>query len=269
MTTPLKTPQANHNSQTDVDNKVVGSAKTPPQVKTHPGGKSVARIMPVTPRESEALIQQIEGNNHEATHEGTLMDRLSKVERQIHQLTLMVAAFMTLTIALVAFLTFLGVKDNLISWSAVQPPKKISAISNPLSPEAKAPSNYHQSPSPAPAASTPPSASSETRTPTNEGQPPIADEAVLSNEPQSAAKTALPAGNNGPSSETATLPAVPEPAPKFVGSITSNKIHYPDCKWAKTIKPERLITFPSIAAARAQGYIPCPVCRPHESDETH
>jgi hypothetical protein len=52
------------------------------------------------------------------------------------------------------------------------------------------------------------------------------------------------------------------PAAKFVGSKTSNKYHYPDCKWAKTIRPEKLVTFGSAEEAREKGFIPCPVCKP-------
>jgi hypothetical protein len=261
---PAKNLAVNHKSQTDTDNKVVGFAKTSAQVITPTGCQRLPRTMPVTPRESEALTQKIGGNSHEET----LMERLNKVERQIHQLTLMVAALMILTMALFAFLTFSGIKDNLIRWSAVHQAKEIGAISNPLISKAKVSANNHQSLSSAPMATAPQSSGSEGLTPVNESQPPIAEKTVSPSEPQTARKTARSAGNVGEPSETATLSAVPEPAPKFVGSITSNKIHYPDCKWAKTIKPEKLITFPSIAAARAQGYIPCPVCRPHESEET-
>ena len=52
------------------------------------------------------------------------------------------------------------------------------------------------------------------------------------------------------------------PAVKVVGSTTSSKYHYPDCKWAKTIKPDRLVTFGSVKEARDQGLIPCPACKP-------
>jgi len=48
----------------------------------------------------------------------------------------------------------------------------------------------------------------------------------------------------------------------YVGSKTSNKYHYPDCQWAKTIAPERLITFKSVEEAQKAGYKPCPVCKP-------
>jgi hypothetical protein len=266
---PAKNLALHNKSQTYEDNKMAGFAKISAQVQTHPGCKRLPRTMPVTPRESEALIQKIEGNSHEVPHEGTLMERLSKVERQIHQLTLMVTAFMTLLIALVAFLTFLGIKDNLVNWSAFHQPKEISAIATPASPEAKVSANDRQSLKVAPMAEAPQAFSSGTKVPANEGQRPIVQETVSPAEPQSADKTAVPAENIGKSLETENSSAATEPFPKFAGSITSNKIHYPDCKWAAKIKPERLITFPSIAAARAQGYIPCPVCQPHESDETH
>lgn len=262
---PAKNHADNHKSQTDTGNKVVGLAKTSSQVKTATGGKRLPHIMAVTPTESEALTQKMGENSHERT----LMERLSKVERQIHKLTLMVIAFMTLVTVLVAFLTFLGIKDNLINCSASHPPKEVSSAANSTSPEAKVSANDRQLPSAAPRATDPQSSNLETVVPANEGHLPIVKETVLPTDPQSTSKTALPAGNVGKSSETETSPAAPAPAPKFVGSITSNKIHYPDCKWAAKIKPERLITFPSIAAARAQGYIPCPVCRPHESDENH
>ena len=48
----------------------------------------------------------------------------------------------------------------------------------------------------------------------------------------------------------------------FVGSIKSNKYHYPDCTWAEKIKPENEIWFSSAEDARAHGYVPCKVCNP-------
>lgn len=55
-------------------------------------------------------------------------------------------------------------------------------------------------------------------------------------------------------------------AVKYVGSKTSTKYHYPDCKWAKTIAPERLVTFKSVEEAKKAGYKQCPVCKPPISD---
>jgi hypothetical protein len=48
----------------------------------------------------------------------------------------------------------------------------------------------------------------------------------------------------------------------YVGSKTSNKYHYPTCKWAQKIRPERLIIFKSVQEAQEHHYIPCPVCKP-------
>ncbi|AVX40773.1 micrococcal nuclease (plasmid) [Carboxydocella thermautotrophica] len=48
----------------------------------------------------------------------------------------------------------------------------------------------------------------------------------------------------------------------FVGSIKSNKYHYPDCRWAKKILPGNLIKFDSPKDARKKGYEPCGVCNP-------
>ncbi len=55
------------------------------------------------------------------------------------------------------------------------------------------------------------------------------------------------------------LPAFAE---EFVGSVTSNRYHLPSCKWAKTIKPKKAITFASPEEASKAGYVPCPRCKP-------
>jgi hypothetical protein len=55
---------------------------------------------------------------------------------------------------------------------------------------------------------------------------------------------------------------VTAPEVVYVGSKTSNKYHYPTCKWAKKIRPERLIIFKSVKEAQDRHYIPCPVCKP-------
>ena len=68
-------------------------------------------------------------------------------------------------------------------------------------------------------------------------------------------------GSARPEATGTNVPAA-VPAVKYVGSKTSNKYHYPDCKWAKTIRPDKLVTFGSAEEARDQGYIPCPTCKP-------
>lgn len=49
---------------------------------------------------------------------------------------------------------------------------------------------------------------------------------------------------------------------EFVGSKTSNKYHYPTCKWVKEIKPHKVVKFDSPEKAAKAGYIACPTCRP-------
>ena len=48
----------------------------------------------------------------------------------------------------------------------------------------------------------------------------------------------------------------------FVGSVKSNKYHYPSCEWGQKISPANEIWFSSSADARAHGYVPCKVCCP-------
>ena len=44
---------------------------------------------------------------------------------------------------------------------------------------------------------------------------------------------------------------------KFVGSINSNKYHWPDCSFAKRIAEENQIWFSSEEEAKSAGYIRC------------
>jgi len=84
-----------------------------------------------------------------------------------------------------------------------------------------------------------------------------------------------PLGGTGLGSEVGALPSPPAgPAeavpPKWdaeaevevVGSKTSNKYHYPTCKWGRQISPWKLIKFKSTTEAQERNYIPCPVCKP-------
>ena len=48
----------------------------------------------------------------------------------------------------------------------------------------------------------------------------------------------------------------------FVGSIKSDKYHYPSCGSAKNIHLENEIWFSSSADARSHGYVPCKRCNP-------
>jgi micrococcal nuclease len=48
----------------------------------------------------------------------------------------------------------------------------------------------------------------------------------------------------------------------YVGSINSNKYHYPACEYAKQISTTNQVWFSSPADAKARGYVACKVCNP-------
>jgi pilus assembly protein CpaE len=102
--------------------------------------------------------------------------------------------------------------------------------------------------------------------------PPPAQTGELAPEKTSSGVPAPPAqgGQEATAADQAGSGAAPPPGtesePKYVGSITSDKYHYPDCKWAKTIRPEKLISFKSVAEAKEKGYRRCPTCTPPRED---
>ncbi|MDI6854436.1 MAG: hypothetical protein QME75_12625 [Deltaproteobacteria bacterium] len=67
-------------------------------------------------------------------------------------------------------------------------------------------------------------------------------------------------------SEGAAQPIEAKPAVRYVGSKTSDKYHFPGCKWVKLIRPERLLTFTSVAEARKTHPNACPTCGPPSLD---
>ncbi|MCK9374841.1 MAG: hypothetical protein M0P73_01690 [Syntrophobacterales bacterium] len=70
-----------------------------------------------------------------------------------------------------------------------------------------------------------------------------------------------------PANEAEVKEAAVEPEAVYVGSKTSNKYHYPACRWVKQIRPESLMKFKSVQDAREhRHYIPCPECRPPRAD---
>lgn len=77
-------------------------------------------------------------------------------------------------------------------------------------------------------------------------------------------------GQSAPAASEAVIPINPEPQPavKYVGSATSNKYHYPDCKWAQTIPPKKLVSFHAAEEAQAEGYRPCPACKAPLQEDT-
>lgn len=63
-----------------------------------------------------------------------------------------------------------------------------------------------------------------------------------------------------------TKPVEQPPAPAqtaaYVGSDESDKFHVPNCRWAKKINAENLISFGSSTEAESKGYAPCGTCKP-------
>ncbi|MEW6770262.1 MAG: Ada metal-binding domain-containing protein [Bacillota bacterium] len=59
-----------------------------------------------------------------------------------------------------------------------------------------------------------------------------------------------------------TVEKPPEPGLSLVGSVYSNKYHYPQCRWALRIKRKNEIWFSSPEEAKRKGYVPCRECRP-------
>lgn len=53
----------------------------------------------------------------------------------------------------------------------------------------------------------------------------------------------------------------------YVGSVNSDKYHYPSCRWAKKISSHNLTKFGSAEEARKKGYVPCKVCNPPWQDK--
>lgn len=48
----------------------------------------------------------------------------------------------------------------------------------------------------------------------------------------------------------------------YVGSVNSDKYHYPDCRAARRIHDSNLISFDSAKEALDAGYMPCGICKP-------
>jgi hypothetical protein len=253
---PAKSSVASGASPMDTaTNVVVGFRGQAAAARGRTGGARTPGPMAVTPRELEAITDKIAitRKDEENDQDKALMGRLMTVERQIHKLTVLVTAFTVLAIALVAALTFLGIRGNLVYGANFHQPQ-VAAAAQPGSPEAVPPAIDRQAVAAAPVVPAP------------DRQLPGPTATIPPAEAQPVSAAAQPGETANQVAEVKTAPAAAEPAPRFVGSLTSNKIHTPDCKWAAKISAKNLIAFPSLAAGRERGYIPCPVCRPHEVD---
>ena len=107
----------------DREHNVVGFPNAAAPVITQTGLEEISSRAAVTPAELEALTQRDEPYNYDEvltqddgqyTYDEALTARLLKVERQLHRITFLGIACMTLIIALLAFLTFQVVRDHVV-----------------------------------------------------------------------------------------------------------------------------------------------------------
>ena len=103
----------------------------------------------------------------------------------------------------------------------------------------------------------------DTSTSTNSYTPP-SQEASSTSDNEWAARGSGKMGRPSYSQTTATVsgPGARSSNRVFVGSIKSDKYHYPSCGSAKNIHPENEIWFSSSEDARSHGYVPCARCNP-------
>ncbi len=180
----------------------------------------------ITASEAESIFQRVEKINRDAE----ILERVERLERQNRKITLLGSLFMTFMVLVLAVFTVLMFQANLWSKGAGL---QASQGGEPLK------------------------------------QPPAQEKAAKVDEPKPTEPVVKvtepkPAESMKPVSDA--KPAKVIPPVKYVGSITSNKYHYPNCKWAAEINPKKLRTFSSVKEAREQGYIPCPTCGPPHHD---
>jgi hypothetical protein len=191
----------------------------------------------ISPIEADAILQKVQKINSDAE----LMERVIKLEKQNRRITILGSMFMTLVVLILTVFTVLMVQANVFhrgvilqAWQKVDSPKPSSEKERP---QVK--------------------------------KPQAAEPIAQVKDPQAAGPVAPPsAPDRDKSMAPTTNPETAKaPAPvTYVGSSTSNKYHYPDCKWAAKIKPYKLRTFHSVKEAQEKGYIPCPHCMPPGSD---
>lgn len=202
----------------------------------------------VTPVEAEAILERVGKYDQESQ----IMERLAKVERQNRRLTVLGFIYFTLMVVFMLVAAFLWLQLYTTGGPGLRlaqaPPPQASA------PEAAPPQT---TPAPPLATASPAATTSEAGTP----------DLPSPNPATSAIGKDSAAGEKGSAAQADTTASQEASAVKFVGSVTSNKYHYPDCKWAKTIIPSKLRVFSSVTEAQKAGYIPCPACKPPKADE--
>jgi hypothetical protein len=197
----------------------------------------------ISSSEAESIVQRMEKVNRDAE----VVERVERLERQTRKIVVLGSLVMSFVVLVLAVYTVFLFQANLskqgVGLEASQ--RGESPIKPPVQ-EVATKADEIKAPEPAP----------QVTEPTLTERQPAGPVAAVTAPP--------PAAPMQPVSEAKTAPVVP--AVKYVGSNTSNKYHYPDCKWAAKIHPKKLRTFSSVKAARKQGYISCPTCGPPRQD---
>ncbi len=221
----------------------------------------------LSPLEAEAIIDRVEQSDQETR----ILERLNRVERRCRRLTMRFSLLgIFLCILLFGFMVFStdDLRKNLGSGgnSLGQITKGIimPQPSGKESPSLKAP-NQERPPARGEPATSPSSQKRADQASVQEH----ASLTTLSREPilfPAAPDISLQSASQESKALTNNLKAPAMPPVKYVGSITSNKYHYPHCRWAKTIIPRKVRGFHSVEEAQKAGYIRCPVCQPPLTD---
>jgi hypothetical protein len=188
----------------------------------------------VSARETESIFQKIDTINRDAE----VMCRVEKLERQNRTMIILGSMSITLVILMLGVFTYLMFRANLLNQGRPQTTSQRITPSQPSSEEAAARVTVPQSPKPI----------------TEVPAPKPAEPTAQVSDPQPVA-----------------APPAPKPAERaspgrYVGFTASNKYHDPGCKWAAGIQRYRHQTFSSAKEAQEHGYIPCPICKPLQSD---
>ncbi len=159
----------------------------------------------------------------------------------------------------------LGVYTIILIVSAIVSPESSPTAKADTSPSSSMSSLVSESPEPTLTPSSTPTASptpkptpESTVTPTPD---PTKEPVTTPKSTPKATPKSTPKPTVKPTVKPTAKPSVPSEG-KYVGSIDSDKYHYPSCRFAEKILPENEIWFDSAKDAEAQGYKPCGVCDP-------
>lgn len=185
----------------------------------------------ITASEVENIFQRVEKINRDEE----IMERVERLERQNRKITILGSLSITFMVLVLAVFTVLMFQANLLG----------NGIGRLVSQRGE-----------------------------SLQQPPVPENAAKADEPQppepvakvTDAKVTEPKAAEPMKPVSDATPPEAVPPVTYVGSITSNKYHFPHCKWVAQIYPKKRRTFSSVKEAQEQGYIPCPTCGPPNRD---